>query len=114
MNKNFEEFQQLGQLNVDTTIRLFGEWSKGWQTIAADMTDFTKRSFEDGAATLQKLLSAKSAEQALEIQSSFTRRTYDGYVYQLSKIGGIYAELARETYKPFERILRTAHRQEST
>jgi hypothetical protein len=36
MNKNFEEFQLLGQLNVDTTIRLFGEWSKGWQTIAAD------------------------------------------------------------------------------
>jgi hypothetical protein len=59
-------------------------------------------------------MSAKSAEQAVEIHSSYTRRTYDGYMHQLSKIGGIYAELAREAYKPFERVLRTAHRQEST
>jgi hypothetical protein len=84
MIKNFEEFQRLGQQNVDTAIKLFGEWSKGWQTIATDMTDFTKRSFEDGAATFEKLFSARSAEQAVEIHSSFTRRTYDGYMHQLS------------------------------
>ena len=103
MIENFGEFQRLGQLNVYTMIRLFREWCECWQTIAVEMTDFTKHSFEDGAATLQMLLSAKSAEQALEIHSSFTRRTYDGYVYQLSKIGGIYAELAKEAYKPFQR-----------
>ena len=53
---------------------MFGEWSKGWQAIAVEMTDYTKRSFEEGTATFEKLLSAKSMEQAMEIQSGYARR----------------------------------------
>ena len=103
--KNLEDFQKLGQHNVDTAMKLFGEWNKGWQAIAAEMTDYTKRSFEEGTATFEKLLSAKSVEQAVEIQSGFAKRAYDGYMHQLSKIGGMYAELAKEAYKPVEKAL---------
>ena len=93
MLKNIEDFQKFGQLNVDAAVKMFGEWSKGWQTIAAEMTDYTKRSFEEGTATFEKLLSAKSVEQAMEIQSGYARRAYDGYLHQMSKLGGLYADL---------------------
>jgi hypothetical protein len=46
MIKNFDEFQKLGQSNVDAAVKVFGEWNKGLQAIAAEMTDYTKRSFE--------------------------------------------------------------------
>ena len=107
MIKNFEEFQKLGQHNVDAAMKAFGEWNKGWQAIAAEMSDYTKRSFEEGTATFEKLLSAKSVEQAIEIQTGFAKRAYDGYMHQLSKIGGMYAELAKEAYKPVEKALQT-------
>ena len=55
--------------NVDAAMKVFGEWNKGWQAIAAEMTDYTKRSFEESTATFEKLLSAKSVEQAIEIQT---------------------------------------------
>ena len=105
MIKNFEDFQKLGQQNVDTAMKMVGEWSKGWQAIAAEMTDYTKRSFEEGTATVEKLLSAKSFEQAVEIQTGYAKRAYDGYMHQMSKIGGMYAELAKEAYKPVEKVL---------
>ena len=105
MIKNFDDFQKLGQQNVDTAMKLFGEWNKGWQAIAAEMTDYTKRSFEESTATFEKLLTAKSLEQAIEIQSGFAKRAYDGYMHQVSKIGGMYAELAKEAYRPVERAL---------
>jgi hypothetical protein len=89
-------------------MKMFGEWSKGWQAIAVEMTDYTKRSFEEGTATVEKLLSAKSMEQAVEIQSGYARRAYDGYLHQLSKIGGLYAEWAKEAYKPVEKALQNA------
>jgi hypothetical protein len=107
MLKNFEDLQKLGQTNVDTAMKVFGEWNKGWQTIAAEMTDYTKRSFEEGTATLEKLLSAKSFEQAVEIQTGYAKRTYDEYMHQMSKIGGLYAELAKEAYKPVEKVLQS-------
>jgi hypothetical protein len=56
-------------------------------------------------ATFEKLASAKSVEQAIEIQTGFAKRAYDGYMHQMSKIGGMYAELAKEAYKPVEKAL---------
>jgi hypothetical protein len=108
MLKNTEDFQKFGQYNVDAAMKMFGEWSKGWQTIASEMTDYTKRSFEEGTATFEKLLSAKSVEQAMEIQSGYARRAYDGYLHQMSKIGGLYAEWVKEAYKPVEKALQNA------
>jgi hypothetical protein len=103
--KQFEDFQKLGQGNVDTMMKAFGEWNKGWQAIAAEMTDYTKRSFEDGTQTLEKLMSAKSLEQAMEIQQSYVKRSYDEYMHQLTKIGGMYTEFAKEAYRPMERAM---------
>jgi hypothetical protein len=105
MIKNLEDFQKLGQTNMETAIKLLGEWSKGWQSIAVEMSDYTKKSFEEGTAAFEKLLSAKSVEQAVEIQAGFAKRAYDGYMHQMSKLGGLYAELAKEAYKPVERAL---------
>ncbi len=103
MIKSFEDFQKLGQANTDTAMRLVGEWNKGWQTIASEMTDYSKRSFEEGTATFEKLLSAKTIEQALEIQSSYAKRAYDDYMQQMSKIGSLYSDFAKEAYKPVEK-----------
>ena len=106
--KPFDDFQKLSQGNTDAAMKMFGEWTKGWQAIAAEMTDYTKRSFEESTATFEKLLSAKSLEQAVEIQSGFAKRAYDGYMHQMSKIGGLYADLAKEAYKPVEKALQSA------
>ena len=108
MIKNIEDFQKLGQQNVDTAMKMFGEWSKGWQAIATEMTDYTKRSFEEGTSTVEKLLTAKSIEQAVEIQTGYAKRAYDDYLHQVSKLGGLYAELAKEAYKPVEKALQSA------
>lgn len=105
MIKNFEDMQKLGQTNVDTAMKLFGEWNKSWQVIAAEMSDYTKRSFEESTATLEKLMSSKSVEQAVEIQTSYAKRAYDDYMHQVSKIGSMYASIAKEAYKPVEKIL---------
>jgi hypothetical protein len=108
MIKNFEDFQKIGQHNVDAAMKAIGEWNKGWQAIAAEMTDYTKRSFEESTATMEKLFAAKSVEQAIEIQTGYAKRAYDEYMHQMSKIGGLYAELAKEAYKPVEKAMQTA------
>jgi hypothetical protein len=107
MIKNFDELQKLGQSNVDAAVKAFGEWNKGLQAIAAEMTDYTKRSFEESTATFEKLLTVKSLEQAVEIQTGYAKRAYDEYMHQMSKIGGLYAELAKEAYKPVEKVLQS-------
>jgi len=104
MINNFQDFQKLGQTGMDGYLRMMGEWNKNWQTIAAEMTDYSKRSFEDGTATFEKLVSAKSLEQAMEIQSSYAKRAYEDYMHQLSKLGAMYQSFAKDAFKPVEKV----------
>jgi hypothetical protein len=50
-------------------------------------------------------MGAKSLEQAVEIQSNYAKRCYDDYMQQMSKIGSMYADLAKEAAKPMERFM---------
>jgi hypothetical protein len=111
MMNNYEAIQRLGQQNVDTAIKMFGEWNKGWRTITTEMTDFAKRSVDDGAATAEKLLRVKSWDQAVGIQSDFTSRTFDGYFHELSKIGDMCAQLLKMSYEPLEKALQNFQKQ---
>jgi len=105
MLKNFEDFQKLGKDNLDTCMKQFGTVSKGWQAIATEVADYSKKSFEHGSATLESLLGAKTLEKAIEIQSDYVKSAYEGFVAQSSKIGELYTDLAKETYKPFEGMI---------
>jgi phasin family protein len=105
MLTNFEDFQKLGKDNMDTAMKQFGTVSKGWQAIATEYADFSKKSFEEGSAALEKLFGAKSLEKAIEIQSEYVKTAYEGFVAEATKLGELYTDLAKESYKPFEGMM---------
>ena len=108
MLKNFEDFQKLGKDNLDTCMKQFGTVSKSWQAIATEFADYSKKSFEEGSAHLEKLFGVKSLEKAIELQSDYLKTSYEGFVAEASKIGELYTDLAKESYKPFESIVAKA------
>jgi hypothetical protein len=105
MLKNFEEFQKLGKDNVDVAMKSFGTVSKGWQAIATEVADYSKKSFEDGGAAMERLFGAKTLEKVIEVQSDYVKTTYEGFVAEATKLGELYTDLAKESYKPFEGFL---------
>ncbi len=105
MAKTIDDFQKLNQTNIDGALKMWGDWGKGWQAIAAEMSDYSKRSFEEGTATVEKMMTARSVEQAIEIQSGYAKRSYDEYVRQMTRLSTMYVDLAKEAAKPVERLL---------
>ena len=104
MIKNFEDLQQVSKDNVDTTLKTMGAVSKSAQAIA-EMADYSKKAFEDGSAALEKLFGVKSFDKAIEVQTEYAKTAYEGFVAQASRIGEMYADLAKESYKPFESMM---------
>ncbi len=102
MVKNIDELQQFGKDNMDATMKSFGTLSKSWQAIAVEMADYSKKMFEQGTATTEKLIGAKSVEKAIEVQTDYVKSSYESFVAEATKIGELYTDLAREMYKPFE------------
>ena len=105
MLTNFDDIQKLGKDNMDVAMKQFGTVSKGWQSIATECADYSKKSFEEGSAALEKLFGAKSLDKAIEIQSEYAKTAYEGFVAQATKMGELYTDLAKETYKPFEGMI---------
>ncbi|MGQ3674574.1 phasin family protein [Xanthobacter sp. TB0139] len=102
MVQTAEDFQKIGKDNMENAMKSFGVLSKNAQAIAVELADYTKTSFEQGTAALEKLLGAKSVDQAIEIQQAYLKSSYEGAVAQATKMGELYTELAKEAYKPFE------------
>ena len=44
----------------------------------------------------------KSLEKAVEVQSEFLKSSYEGFVAEATKLGELYLDFAKESYKPFE------------
>jgi hypothetical protein len=97
-----EGIQRAGKDNFEATVRAYGEANKGFQAIVAEVTNYSKKAFEDGTRAFEQLVGAKSAEQAFEIQTQYAKKAYDSYMAQMSKLGEMYVGLARNAYKPLE------------
>jgi len=105
MFENLDSLQKLGKDNMDLALKSFGVASKGMQAIATEVADYQKKSFEEGTAALEKLLGAKTLDKAFEAQTEYYKAAYEGFVSKATKIGELYADIAKETYKPFETAL---------
>ncbi|MGA0564881.1 phasin family protein [Ancylobacter sp. VNQ12] len=105
MLQNFDDIQKLGKDNLELSVKSFGTVSKGVQAIAVEVADYSKKSFEEGTATAEKLFGAKTLDKAVEIQSDYFKSAYESFVAQATKIGELYADLAKEAYKPYEGVL---------
>mgnify|MGYP001355590241 CR=1 FL=1 len=99
---NFDATSKIGKEAMDTMLVSFSSLTKGFQQIAAEAAEYSKKSYEEGAATLEKLVSAKTLDKAIEIQTDYAKHSYEGFVAQATKMSELYADLAKEAYKPFE------------
>ncbi|OQM73206.1 phasin family protein [Manganibacter manganicus] len=102
MPQSFDDFGKYGREFTDTGLKSFASLSTGAQTIAVEAGEYMKKSLEAGAVVVEKLLSAQSFENALDIQADYARQSYQGFVAEATKLGELYAELASDIYKPFE------------
>ena len=108
MPQTFEDAGKFGKEFMDTGLKSFASLSKGFQAIATEATEYSKKSFETGSAAIEKLVAAKSLEKAIEIQTDYAKQAYEGFVAQATKIGELYAEVAKDAYKPYESIVAKA------
>lgn len=105
MLQSFEDIQKLSRDNLDLAMKSFSVLSKGMQDMATETADYTKKSFEEGTATFEQLLAAKSVDKAVEIQTGYVKSAYEGFVGQATKLGEMYTDTAKEAYKPFEDVM---------
>jgi hypothetical protein len=96
-----EEIQQHGKEQLDAALAAAGNVQKGVQAIVMALGDYTRKSFEDGNAFIERLAGTKSLDKVVEAQTEYAKTAYETFVADSQKIGELYADLAKQSYKPF-------------
>ncbi|MDC7785851.1 phasin family protein [Rhodoplanes sp. TEM] len=105
MTIRLDNVQGFGKDGMDAAMKSFGAVSQSMQAIAAETADYSKKTFEHGAEVLEKILGAKSLDKAVELQSDYLKASYESFIAQSNKMSELYADLAKEIYKPFEGLV---------
>ena len=96
------ELQNAVESGFDAASRSFGEVNRGIQAMAAEMTDFSKRRWEEVFQAWQQLLHARHFGDVVDVQTHYAQRAYDAYMSELSKVGELYLGTVREAARPLE------------
>jgi hypothetical protein len=96
-----EDIQQYGKEHFETVVASATSLQSGFQAIASAYGDYTKKSFEDTKSFVEKLSGVKSFDKAVEIQTEFANSAFETFVAESRKIGALYSDLAKQSYKPF-------------
>jgi len=105
---NIDDASKKSKEAMDTMLKNYSEVTKGFQAIATEATDYSKKSFQDLASFMEAMTSVKSVEAAFELQTSFMKSSYESFVAEATKMGEMYADLAKIAYKPYEGTMNKA------
>lgn len=94
--------QAAGKQGFDAYIASANAFNKGFQALATEAAEFTKKSFEDSVALTEKVVAAKSIEKAVELQQAHVTKSYEGFMAQATKMNQFYMDAAKDAYKPIE------------
>ena len=100
-----EDIQQYGKEHFETVVAPATTLQNGFQAIASAYGDYTKKSFEDTKSFVEKLSGVKSLDKALEVQTEYAKSAYETLVAESQKIAGLYTDLAKQTFKPYEGLI---------
>ena len=87
---------------ADPAVASANSPSIDFQTLATAYGNYTKRSFEDTKAFVEKLSGVRSVDKAVEIQIEFAKQAYETFVTESQKIRELYSGLAKQSFKRFE------------
>src|SRR5262245_7890786 len=96
------EYQKVVERGFETASRSFSEANKGFQAMAAEMTDFSKRRGEDVFHAWDQLLRARHFRALVEVQTQYAQRAFEAYTSEMSKLGEMCLGTARSASKPVE------------
>ena len=104
----YEDASKMTKEAMDNALRSMSAVTKGFQQIAAETSEFSKRSCEQQTAMIEQLMQTRTLDKSLELQSEYARTAYQNWVGQTTRMGELYADIAKEAYRPFERVVMEA------
>ena len=85
-------------------VREHAPQTAGAQAIALAYGDYTRKSWLNGRFLVERLITARSLDEAIEIQGDFAKQAYANFVAHSERICELYGAWAQQCFRPFENL----------
>ena len=88
------------KLNVEAVVASVTAATKGAESLGSQAMAFAKKSHEDNTAALRNLTSAKSLQEAVELQTTFAKTAMEAYLAEVTRWSDTVSSSVRESMRP--------------
>jgi len=74
--------------------------TKGFEQLGTRAATYSRDSFEKGVEAARSLTSAKSVQEAIELQTNYSKTAFETYLEELNQMTGMFASMVREASEP--------------
>lgn len=109
------EMSAISKKNMEAMVASMTAAAKGAETVGARAMAFSKKSMEDQVAAAKALSSAKSIQEAVELQTGFAKTAFDTIVAEVNEISETMSASVKESMAPInERVTAFVERVQHT
>lgn len=96
----FNELNAQSKHNIEALMTSVTAASKGAETLGAQAIAYSKKSLEDQMTAARQLGSARSIQEAVELQTAWAKSALEGYLAEVNKASEVVAASVKETLTP--------------
>ena len=100
--KTYDQLMAFGKDNAEAVLKSATVAGKGIETINSEIFAYGKKFFEDGVAATKAVLSAKTFEEAFQLQGEYGKAVFQAQVDEATKLGELALSTARESAEPLQ------------
>ncbi len=98
--KGYDQLMAFGKDNAEAVLKSANAAGKGMETLNSEVFAYTRKLIEDGVAATKAVLSAKTLEEAFQLQGEYGKAVFQVQVDEAAKLGELALSAARETAEP--------------
>ena len=88
------------KLNVEAALASATAAAKGAETLGSQAMAYVKKTHEDNTAALRNISSAKSLQEAVELQTTYVKSAMDAYLAEVNRWTETVSSSVRDSMRP--------------
>jgi len=100
--KGYDQFVSFSKDNAEAMIKSANATGKGIETINGEVFAFARKSIEEGIVATKAIMASKSVDEAIQLQSEFSKSVFEAYVDELAKFGDLALAITKSAATPLQ------------
>lgn len=97
---NFDKLTTFSKQTMEAFVQSAQAASKGIEALNSEALAYSRHAVEDSVAAAKAILSARSVQELIELNTDYSKTAFDQYVGQVTKFSDMIASTAKQAVNP--------------